>query len=197
MSFVLCLTGPTGAGKGVFAGCAKDFGFSVIDCDAVARRAVKPGMPALSALTSAFGQEILLKGGELDRKKLAALAFSSKEKTELLNKTVLPYIKEMVLKDIKGDLVLLDAPTLFESGIDNICNKTVAVLAPVELRKSRIIKRDNIESGAANARISAGKPDSFYKEKADCVLINDGDLKNFVKKVKIYLSDVVGGSKNE
>ncbi|MBO4734245.1 MAG: dephospho-CoA kinase, partial [Clostridia bacterium] len=116
MSYILGLTGPTGAGKSIFSKCAGESGFTVIDCDGVAREAVGKGMPALTRLCEVFGDEILLKNGELDRRKLAGIAFSSPDKTELLNETVLPFIKELVLGRIKGDLVLLDAPTLFESG---------------------------------------------------------------------------------
>lgn len=197
MSYILGLTGPTGAGKSIFSECAKEFGFKVIDCDAVAREAVKKGTPALAALTGAFGREILLESGELDRKKLALLAFSSSDKTELLNKTVLPYIKELVLSRIEGDFVLLDAPTLFESGIDEICAATVAVLAPADVRKARIIERDSLDGTAAQTRLSAGKPDEFYFEKAGSVLLNDETIENFKKKVKIYLSDIIGGTYNE
>lgn len=197
MSFILGLTGPTGAGKGVFSECAKEFGFNVVDCDAVARQAVGKGTPALRALAEAFGQDIIAENGELNRKKLASIAFSSKEKTELLNNTVLPHIRKLVEGQISGDLVLLDAPTLFESGIDEICDKTVAVLAPKELRKDRIVRRDRLEAVDANIRINAGKPDKFYADRVDYLIINDGDLQNFIKKVKIHLSDIIGGNNDE
>lgn len=197
MSFVLGLTGPTGAGKSIFAGCAKSLGFNVIDCDVKAREAVKKGAPALTALTEVFGEEILLENGELDRRKLAETAFSSKEKTELLNKTVLPYIVETVKKEIKGDFVLLDAPTLFESGADKMCDAIVAVVAPESIRKKRIIERDKIDESAAAARIHAGKPEKFYFDNAGKVFINDGNVENFIKQVKIYLSDIIGGTENE
>lgn len=194
MSYVLGLTGPTGSGKGIFSLCARDLGFNVIDCDLVAREAVKKGMPALSALTKVFGKDILLENGELNRKAMADVAFSSREKTELLNKTVLPFISKMVTERINGNFVLLDAPTLFESGIDRICNKTVAVLAPADLRKKRIIERDGLDISAANARISAGKPDEFYRENADKIFINGNDIDSFTKTVKIYLEDIIGGN---
>ena len=197
MSYVLGLTGPTGAGKSIFSACAADFGFNVIDCDISAREAVEKGKPGLEALTAVFGKEILAGNGELDRKKLALLAFSSKEKTELLNKTILPYIREIVNGKIIGDFVLLDAPTLFESGMDKICNSTVAVLSPTELRKKRIIERDGLENTAADMRISAGKPDKFYTDRVNTVFVNDGDIDSFEKKVKIYLEDIIGGKNYE
>ena len=195
MSYILGLTGPTGAGKSVFSECAKEFGFKVIDCDRVARQAVLKGTPALLRLTEVFGGGILKENGELDRGKLAEIAFSSPEKTELLNQTLFPYIKELVLKQISGDMVLLDAPTLFESGIDGICDRTVAVTAPKDVRKARIIARDNLSEYAARLRMSAGKPDEFYHKKADTVLENDENVEKFIKKVKIYLSDTIGGNR--
>ena len=197
MSYIIGLTGPTGAGKGVFSKCAERLGFNVIDCDLCAREAVNKGMPALEALSGAFGADILTADGELDRKKLANVAFSSKENTELLNKTVLPYIAETVKSRITGDFVLLDAPTLFESGIDDICDLWVAVLAPVDLRKERIIARDNIDEAAADARIAAGKDDCFYKKKVDKVFINDSDVDSLAKKVTIYLESIIGGKTDE
>lgn len=193
MSYILGLTGPTGAGKSIFSECAKEFGFKVVDCDSVARQAVEKGMPALKRLTEVFGDRILKKNGELDRERLALIAFASPEKTELLNKTVFPFIKELVLEQISGDLVLLDAPTLFESGIDGICDNTVAVTAPKEVRRARIIARDGISEIAADTRLSAGKPDEFYYKNADIVFHNDENVENFIKKVKMYLSDTVGG----
>lgn len=197
MSYVLGLTGPTGAGKGVFSACAKELGFKIIDCDLVARQAVKKGSEGLSALTRVFGKEILLENGELDRKELAKIAFSSPEKTELLNRTILPIISKMVKSKIEGEFVLLDAPTLFESGIENICDSTAAILAPKDVRRRRIIERDKLDEIAANMRMSAGKPDEFYIGKADKILINDGNIESFLNEVKIYLTDIIGGNKNE
>lgn len=197
MSYILGLTGPTGGGKGVFSECAGKLGFKVIDCDIVARQAVKKGSEGLSALTRVFGKGILLENGELDRKELAKSAFKSKEKTDLLNNTILPIISELVIKQIEGDFVILDAPTLFESGIDRICDSTVAVLAPEDIRKGRIISRDKLDKNSAEIRMSAGKPDEFYIEKADKILINDGDTESFLNEVKIYLTDIIGGNKNE
>ena len=191
MSYVLGLTGPTGAGKGIFSSCAKELGFNIIDCDLAAREAVLKGTPALKVLSETFGKKILFENGELNRKMLASIAFSSKENTELLNKAVLPYISEIVISRIKGDFVLLDAPTLFESGINKLCNSTVAVLAPIDIRRKRIIERDRLDLKSANLRLNAGKPDTFYYDNAEKVIINDGNVDSFEKKVKIYLQDII------
>ncbi|MBR5923411.1 MAG: dephospho-CoA kinase [Clostridia bacterium] len=197
MSYVLGLTGPTGAGKSIFAQCAAQRGFKVIDCDISARKAVEKGTKGLAALVSVFGGGILKKSGELDRGKLARIAFSSREKTELLNKTLLPHICKIVKSEISGDFVLLDAPTLFESGMNGVCNATAAVIAPIELRKARIIERDGLSGDEADMRINAGKPDEFYYENANRVFINGNDIDSFKKSVNIYLDDIIGGNPDE
>lgn len=190
MSIILGLTGPTGAGKSLASTNADKMGFKVINCDLVARRAVEKGSAGLSALILAFGAEILNRDGTLNRKKLAEIAFSSKENTELLNRTLLPYIVLMIKDEIDCDKVLLDAPTLFESGIDSICTATIAVLADTEIRLKRITERDDIDTQAALLRISAGKSDDFYKENADYILYNNGDVNVFLKEFNQIISDI-------
>lgn len=183
MSFIIGLTGPTGAGKSSITKMAEGFGFHVIDCDAVSREAVVKGSEGLAALTAAFGKDILDENLELDRKMLAKKAFATKGNTELLNKTILPYISKIVLSCAKNhDKLILDAPTLFESGLDSICNKTVAVLADRDIRLARILKRDGIEKSAAELRMNAGKSDDFYKNKADIIIFNNGNIQDFTRE---------------
>lgn len=191
MSIIIGLTGPTGSGKSSLAPVAESYGFKVVNCDLLARQATVKGSAGLKALTAVFGEEILNTDGSLNRKGLAAIAFSSSQKTELLNKTIFPYITELLMKEITGERVLLDAPTLFESGIDSICTATIAVLADKEIRLNRILVRDNISHEAALLRISAGKPDEFYKERSDYIIYNNGDSKVFNKQFAGILNDIL------
>lgn len=194
MSIVIGLTGPTGSGKSSASGIAENFGFQVIDCDKTARKATQKGTKGLKALVSVFGKEILLPDGSLNRKALAAKAFKDKQSTDLLNKTVLPYIADIVIKQAEGRDTLLDAPTLFESGINKICNKTIAVLADKDIRLKRIIARDNLTLKEAETRINAGKDEEFYRERADYVLHNNGDENAFLKRFSDILKEITGGN---
>ena len=194
MSIVIGLTGPTGSGKSSASRIAEDFGFQVIDCDKTAREATQKGTEGLKALVSVFGEEILLSDGNLNRKALAALAFKDKLSTDLLNKTILPYIADLVIKQASGRNTLLDAPTLFESGINKICNKTVAVLADKDIRLKRIIARDNLTLKEAEIRINAGKDEEFFKENADYVLYNNDDENAFLKRFSDILKEITGGN---
>ena len=194
MSIVIGLTGPTGSGKSSASRIAEDFGFQVIDCDKTAREATQKGTEGLKALVSVFGEEILLSDGNLNRKALAALAFKDKLSTDLLNKTILPYIADLVIKQAAGRNTLLDAPTLFESGINKICNKTVAVLADKDIRLKRIISRDNLTLKEAETRINAGKDEAFFKKNADYVLYNNGDENAFSERFSDILKEITGGN---
>ena len=179
---IIGVTGPTGAGKSLASKTAEALGFKVVNCDLVAREAVVKGSQGLKALAQVFGADILLESGELDRKKLAQKAFATKENTELLNKTLLPFIAELVKKECNCHKVLLDAPTLFESGLDGMCSKTVGVLSNTETRLGRIIGRDGITKEEALLRINAGKPDEYYINKADSIIYNDGNADEFIKR---------------
>ncbi len=187
---IVGLTGPTGAGKSSAAAICKSLGVKHIDCDLIARKATERGEEGLIAVANAFGRDILDDDGTLNRKVLAEKAFKDKDSTELLNKTLLPIIHKMVLKEIDCDRVLLDAPTLFESGADEICHKTVAVLADKEIRLGRILSRDNITDEQALLRINAGKPDDFYKEKCDFVIYNNSDENTFIDSFLNLLKEI-------
>ena len=177
MKQIIGLTGPTGSGKSSAVSTAEKFGITVIDCDKVVHEVFATDADCQAALCAAFGEDVL-ENGDINRKILAQRAFESKDATELLNNTVFPFVTYRILKDIenaKGNIILLDAPTLFESGIDEICGSTVAILADAQLRKARIINRDNISEEAALSRLNAGKNDDFYLENADFVLYNNGE----------------------
>lgn len=197
MSFIIGLTGPTGAGKSTVSAAAEQFGLKVVNCDLLARKAVEKGTEGLKALTAAFGNGILEKDGSLNRKELAAVAFKTPENTELLNKTLLPHIVKLVKKETNSKNALLDAPTLFESGLNSECVKTIAVLADKKLREERITARDNITKQQALLRINAGKSDDFYKTHADCIIYNNGDENAVITRFSNILKEITEEITNE
>lgn len=191
MKLIIGLTGPTGSGKSTAAKIAENCGFQVINCDLCARKAVKKNSGGYYAVISEFGKDILDENEEIIRKKLAQKAFSSKENTELLNRTLFPFIIRIVKEQISSNLVLIDAPTLFESGLDSICDKTVAVLSNSDIRLKRILARDNISEADALLRMNAGKSDEYFSEKADTIIYNNKTCEEFSEDFRRFLNKTI------
>ena len=174
----LGLTGPTGAGKSTVARLLEQNGIPLVDADAIARTVTEKGSPVLSALADTFGKDILFPDGSLDRRALAAVAFSSKENTEKLNAVTHPAILARIrraLADATGDAVVLDAPQLYETGLDALCDHTVAIVADEEVRLARITTREDISEEAAKKRMAVQPDTAFYAARADILLYNNGD----------------------
>ena len=101
-----------------------------------------------------------------------------KEQLEKLNSLVYRFLVPEIQRLIQeaGDSVCaIDAINLLESGLDIICDRTVAITSPTELRVRRIMARDNITEQYARMRITAQKPDEYYRGKCSCELNNDAD----------------------
>ena len=176
---IIGLTGPSGAGKSQVCKYFKSIGIPVINADEVYHGLLVPPSLCLDALKDAFGKEIFNESGELSRKKLSEIVFSDKEKLELLNKTVLGFvlkrIREMIneLENNGSTAVIVDAPTLIESGFHKECDTVISVLCPAHVRIKRIMERDSIDFSAAEARTKAQKSDEFYINHSNEIIIND------------------------
>lgn len=190
------LTGPSGAGKGTVSALFAPYGILSVDTDKVYHDLLIPPSPCLDALAERFGKHMLTPDGSLDRKALAAHVFAKGNEEELadLNRITHAFVLD-VTRSICRELenkgcvgVFVDAPLLFESGFDQECDLTVAVLAPPETRLARIMTRDGLTLEQAEARMAAQKPDSYYTEQANHVLYNDGDTQSLMPKVRQLLS---------
>lgn len=190
---IIGLTGPSGTGKTTVSVVAEKLGFKVIDCDKVAAE-VTNSKELLEKLETTFGD--VVKNGILNRKALADKAFATKTATEKLNNIMLPPIVEEIknnlseLEKIGALKVLLDAPTLYESGLDSICDKVIAVLADEKVRAERILKRDALTDEQLKKRLLAAKPDMFYLEKTEHIIYNNNNLKELEKFAENILRSV-------
>ena len=191
---IIGLTGPTGAGKGTFSQIAvRAFGAEHIDTDKIARQVVEPGSAGLAALVGYFGNGILRADGSLDRKKLAAIVFSDRSKLAALNGITHPLVEKEVekrLADARERLcpfAVIDAPLLFESGEDKLCDVTVGILADEQTRLLRILARDGIDREAAEKRLSAAKSNEYFRERCGYILENDSDQAAFEAQIRRFV----------
>ncbi len=175
---IIGLTGLTGAGKSTVAQKLMAYGCYHIDADKVAREVINNNENVKNKLKERFGDDVINADGTTNRPILASRAFASEENTNALNEITHPAVTEEIQSIIK-DMeeigyrgVIIDAIALFESGEDKLCDFTVAVVAPRDIRLERIMKRDNITEEKALERINAQKDESFFTKQADFVLWN-------------------------
>lgn len=188
------LCGSSGSGKGYVCKKFKAFGVEYIDTDKVYRDIAIGGSDCVNELCAFFGDEIVSPDGLLDRRELSRRVFegdNAAEHLKVLNEITHKYIRYETVRileenESKGVIAtIIDAPVLFESGFDDMCDVTVCVTAPTELKIKRILKRDNIPLEKAKARLQSQLPDEILREKCDYEIVNDdsGSLENEIIKV--------------
>lgn len=193
---IIGLTGMSGAGKTTVCEVFRKGGVQIVNCDLIARQVVAKGEPCLKEIADKFSAEFITKEGELDRKKMGALVFSDSEKRKLLNDTIYPHITNKVkciLNEAEQNgqqYILLDAPTLFESGIDNICSVIVSVVAERSHSIERIMARDRLDRKQAEQRLNSQFDKDFYKAKSDFCIENDGNLQELTEKAEQILFNI-------
>lgn len=175
---IIGLTGLTGAGKSTVAQKLMAYGCYHIDADKVARGVINNNENVKTKLKARFGEDVINSDGTTNRPLLASRAFADEESILALNQITHPEITKEIHSIIKAMEevgyrgVIIDAIALFESGENELCDFTVAVVAPEDIRLQRIMERDNITREAALQRMNAQKDESFFTEKADFVLWN-------------------------
>jgi len=193
---VIGITGPSGAGKSLLTDYISKRGIPCIDADEVYHGMLRTPTRCVEALRKTFGDGIVAPDGSVDRAALGAIVFNSPERLELLNATVLPYvlydIRLMIAAIAKNGYrtVVVDAPTLIESGFNRECNTVISVLAPKELRIERIQARDSISRERAELRVSAQREDEFYRSNSHYVLENANDEEGFKHDIDALLSEL-------
>lgn len=170
---IIGVTGGTGGGKTTATKIMENCGAQIADADVIARKVVMPGTPALSEIA---GRWDVVHDGVLDRKALAKIVFCDEAQLHNLNGIVHKYVIEEIksqMSECTAEIFVIDAIALFESGLSELCDVTVAVIADKTVRCKRIMARDNLTESEAWMRINAQKSDEFYIENADVVIYNN------------------------
>ncbi|MBQ8382799.1 MAG: dephospho-CoA kinase [Clostridia bacterium] len=173
------LTGTSGSGKGYVAALFAERGIASIDTDSVVHRLYREDTECIAALESAFGP-LQNADGSVDRHRLAEIVFADREKLSALNAIVHRFVKREVERicrerEVAGcRFLLLDAPQLYEAGMESGCYRVIAVIAPESLRLDRICERDHLERASVLQRFRNQHSDAFFEANADYLIRNDG-----------------------
>lgn len=182
------LTGGIGAGKSTVSATFDRCGGIVVDGDVIAREVVEPGTEGLAALVAAFGEDILLADGALNRPALAAKAFSDDESRKTLNGIVHPLVgrrrEEIIATVSDDDIVVEDIPLLVESGMAPMFPLVIVVNADPELRVRRLVDHRGMAEEDARARIAAQATEEQRRAVADVWLDNSGAQDDLVARAE-------------
>jgi dephospho-CoA kinase len=176
------LTGGIGAGKSTVAGLLEAKGARLVDADQIAREVVAPGGPAYQPLIDRFGPGILDPEGQIDRPRLAALAFGHPDALADLNAITHPAIGvEMIARKDRyaggHDIVVLDIPLLRPVHRELLDLAAVVVVdTPTELALDRLVTHRGMSPADARARIGSQADRQTRLDGADLVIDNSGDL---------------------
>jgi dephospho-CoA kinase len=173
------LTGGVASGKSTVAAMLAELGAVVVDADLGAREVVAPGQPALEEIVAAFGPGVLQPDGSLDRQRLADLVFDDAEARARLNDITHPRVRAWMAERMRAaaaagaEVVVLDIPLLYESGLTEGLDAVVVAYAPVEVQFRRAVDR-GMEGADVRARIKAQLPIDQKRALATLVVDNSG-----------------------
>ena len=184
----LGVTGTSGSGKSLFCAFLRGLGAAVIDCDEVYHELLNSSVLLNSDILALFPE--VEKNGFADRKALSRIVFADKMRLKQLESTVFPHITAEIWQTLEAlaregtDIAVLDAPTLFESGADALCDRIVAVCSPVEAQIERLHSREGLPREDALKRINSRPPDTFYIEKGCEMVYNDDGIEKIRNKAE-------------
>lgn len=193
---IIGLCGRSGSGKGVFSAVASKNGIKVIDCDAVYKDMVSKPSDCLKEIETEFGSEVI-NDSKLDRRALAPIVFSNPEKLQKLNsithKYVLDEVRHIISSSPEDSVILIDAPTMFESGCDELCDMLIGVISSDSDCVSRIMNRDGISKDESVSRLNNQYTNDFLKENCDALIYNESTINDFETDSTNLIKDILEG----
>ena len=183
---VVGLTGGIGSGKSTVAELFAKHGIPIIDADVVAREVTQPDKPAFARIVTHFGDDILLKNGNLDRAKLRRLIFNDPNQRFWLEKLLHPQIREEMQQQIKtmtGSYCIAVIPLLLEAEFYAFINRILVIDAPESMQIQRVMSRDNLPLSDIESIIKSQAHRQDRRAKAHDVITNDGTLENLIPQV--------------
>ena len=190
---ILGLTGGIASGKSTVSKKLKELGNYIIDADKISKE-VSDSFEMLEKLKENFGLGVI-NNGHLDRQKLRKIIFENEEKRELLNNIMHPAIVKKILEEIENNkeenLIILDIPLLYETGLEYLCDKVLVVCTDESIQVERVKARDGIDGTLAKKIIDSQMSLMKKVKKGDMYIENNGKLEELLKKVEVIYRQLI------
>ena len=158
---IIALTGGIASGKSTVADVLRGQGVPVIDADAISRALTAENGAALPELRRAFGPEVFLPDGRLNRRALGRAVFADAAARARLESVLHPMIRKEMQRRIEAEaapLVALDVPLLYESGMQDMADAVWCCYCPRDVQLARVMERDGLTESEAENRIASQWP---------------------------------------
>ena len=194
---IIGLTGGIGTGKSTVSSYLAEKGCIILDADAISRKMTEKDAPALATIEMTFGSEYINDDGSLNRKALGDLVFNDSHKLKQLQSIITQKVVEFIentIKDLKFEgfqgIIVVDAPLLFECGMQNICDENWLVVADLQNRIARVSKRDGLSEEQILARINNQMSREEQEKLSQCILDNSGTLDELKEQIDFHLERI-------
>ncbi len=191
------ITGGIASGKSTFSRLIKSMNLPFVDCDALVRDAYEKGGHIYEAVVKTFGLSILDASGDVDRKRLGELVFSSSEARKQIDDVTHPIVKALVEKELEkfeaaGEAhVFVDIPLLFETKAESQYDASILIDTDEALQIKRLMRRNRLKREAAIARIQAQMPLGEKRKKATYIITNNATLEDFIQRSEELLQKLL------
>lgn len=195
MAYILGLTGGIASGKSTVSQIFKEKEIPVVDADVGAREVVKPGKPALKKIKEAFGDEVFLEDGTLNRPALGKIIFKDKVKRQQLNECIRGDIRQWIKEERDRYIeegypfIVLDVPLLYEAEYEKEVDAVMVVAVDEQTQAERLMKRNDLSKDEAKERIVAQMPLKEKVNRADTVIDNNGSLEQTSEQVVSWMKE--------
>ncbi len=197
---IIGLAGGIGSGKTEVARILDGLGCVVADADAIARQALREP-EVRDTLVGWWGDDVLGADGEIDRAAVASIAFGDPHERRRLEALVHPRVaaRSRELFDAappEAPALVIDAPLLFETGLDSECDAVVFVDADEAIRRERVVGSRGWEAAEIARREESQLPLDQKRARADYILRNNGKLSELTAGVRHLLRTIVGSCRS-
>ena len=193
---IVGLTGGIATGKSNISGVLKSLGAHVWDADEASRRVAEPGRKGYEAMKENFGELLFDPDGALNRNRAAEYFFADKARLDKLNSILHPIIIDDMTEQLKTwhkdgvNFCFLDAPLLFEAGVDKYCDEIWVASCGVDEQIRRVLARDEISYEDAKKRIEVQMPDDEKRELASRIIDTSGDISDTNAFIKVLYEEL-------